>query len=95
MNINNSVKSVIDFLGEKRIEKLKDYVVDSLCENLQDSIDEHWLVIPDIFDEVWDDLFEECKATIKKKYKKIITDEISKRIDLVIYDMKGERSKGK
>lgn len=86
--VNKTLETISEFLGEERIEKLKDYVLQSLMDNLQESIEQHYVVFPSDFDEMWESLFDDCKKEIKKKYKKDITDAMSERIDKWIKEEK-------
>ena len=87
-DISTDIKTIKDFLGDERIECLKDYVVEKLQDNLEESIDDRYLVFPNDFTELWDELFESCKKEIIKRYKKTLTDVMSEKVEEYISKLK-------
>ena len=77
----DSIKDIADFLGKERIDDLKDFVLEQLKENLEDSIQHYWVVFPDNFNSMWEEILADVKKDLKKKYKTAITEVMSKKID--------------
>ena len=86
--INETINTVADFLGKERTDELKDYVLEHLKENLYQSINDHWMVFPTDFDEMFEELFEASKNSIMKTYKKTLTEEIGKKVEEYIETLK-------
>lgn len=80
-NLAGKLNTIADFLGEERVDKLKDYVTQQLMENLNESIRDEWIVLPTDFEMFWDEVFDELKESLRKKYKKVMTVAMNEKLD--------------
>ena len=80
------IKRIADFLGDERIERLKDTVIEMLIDNCKESINEYYLFAD--FTQFVDELQESVSAELKKKYKKVMTEQLSKKIDEYLEGLK-------
>lgn len=74
------VKSVLDFLGETNTEKIKQVITEELINNIRESINHEWIVLPEIITDIVNELAEECKQEIAKQFKEKISKEIVKQL---------------
>lgn len=88
--VSRNMDSIKDFLGEKRIDALKDYVLESLKENLDESIHNNYVAAPDSFDELMEEMIDECGKEIKKKYKKHVSKAMGEKVEWFIENLKKE-----
>lgn len=91
----NDIMSIADFLGEERMEKLKDFIVEKLMKNIDGSINQRWFVLPDEFQNTMYELAEQCREQIIKKYRKKLTDAAEQRVNEMIDELKGEKNGAK
>lgn len=87
-NLADKLNTIANFLGEERVDKLKDYVTQQLMENLNESIRDEWIVLPTDFEMFWDEVFDELKESFRKKYKKVMTVAINEKLDEYINRIK-------
>lgn len=87
-NLADKLNTIANFLGEERVDKLKDYVTQQLMENLNESIRDEWIVLPSDFEMFWDEVFDELKESLRKKYKKVMTVAINEKLDEYINKIK-------
>lgn len=87
-NLADKLNTIANFLGEERVDKLKDYVTQQLMENLNESIRDEWIVLPTDFEMFWDEVFDELKESLRKKYKKVMTVAINEKLDEYINKIK-------
>lgn len=87
-NLADKLNTIANFLGEERVDKLKDYVTQQLMENLNESIRDEWIVLPTDFEMFWDEVFDELKESLRKKYKKVMTVAINEKLDEYINRIK-------
>lgn len=80
-NLADKLNTIANFLGEERVDKLKDYVTQQLMENLNESIRDEWIVLPTDFEMFWDEVFDELKESLRKKYKKVMTIAMNEKLD--------------
>lgn len=69
-----SVNALVELLGETRVEKLKDEIVEVLIERLRDDLDswsEYIFYPPD-----YSELFEQAVKKAEKKIEKIYVDKL-------------------
>ena len=78
--IDKDVKSIMDFLGEKNVEKIRDAMTEALIDNLEESIREDWIVAPDVIEKMWKEITEETV----KKYEDRIKDAMCKEIEKML-----------
>ena len=74
-NLEN-VKSVLDFLGEENVDKIRQELTEAIIDNLNESIEQHWVVLPETFAVMWDGLAEEVFNKYKPKIKKAMGENI-------------------
>lgn len=77
-----SVNALVELLGEKRVEKLKDQIVDVLIEKLRDDFDswKEYIFYPPDYSEI----IERAVTEAEKKLKKIYVDKfVEKGITLL------------
>lgn len=69
-----TVNGLIELLGEKRVEKVKDEIAEVLIERLRDDLDSwgQYIFYPPDFSE----LFEQAVKEAEKKIKKIYVDKL-------------------
>lgn len=87
-NLADKLNTIANFLGEERVDKLKDYVTQQLMENLNESIRDEWIVLPSDFEMFWDEVFDELKESLRKKYKKVMTVAMNEKLDEYINRIK-------
>lgn len=75
-----NVKTVIDFLGEKNADKIRDALTDAIIENLEESVQNNWIVLPTTFNEMYGDICEEVMRKYRKKLKDKMCEEVEKFI---------------
>ena len=80
----STVKNVMDFLGEENLDKIRETMTDALIDNLTESIDKNWIVLPDTFQEMWNEVAEE----VMKKYRKKLKDAMCEQVEQMIARMK-------
>ncbi len=78
------ILSIENFLGKERVEDLKDFVVEKLKENFEDSINNNWVVVPNSFNEFWDSIFKKAYKNIMKEYENKLSDAMVKRMESYI-----------
>ena len=87
-DINETINTIADFLGKERTDELKDYILEHLKENIYESINDHWMVLPTNFDEMIEEMFEASKNSIMKTYKKTLTEAMNKKVEEYIETLK-------
>ena len=92
-----SMNEIAKFLGEARIEDLKDYIVDEIKVDIAESIHDSYIYIisPDEFSKFGDEVFNEVKEELKKKYKKQLKSVLEAKILKVIDDAEKAINKDK
>lgn len=88
----DDIMRVSDFLGEERMERLKDFIVEKLMANIDECISERWFVLPDEFQNTMNELAEQCREQIIRKYRKKLTDAAEQRVNEMIDELKGEKA---
>lgn len=78
----SELKALCELLGTDRTEKLRDYILDAIERDIDDSIDNsyNYVISPDTFTELGEEVFEEVKEELKKKYKKQLKGVFEKKI---------------
>ena len=76
MSAIEDAKTVIDFLGEKNADKIRDALTDAIIENLEESVQERWIVLPTTFNEMYEDICEEVMRKYRKKLKDTMCEEV-------------------
>ncbi len=82
--LNTTFSSISDFLGDERIDRLKDYIVNSLENNLSESIRANWVVLPTEVTELWDDMLCDITEKLVKKYRKKLELALSEKVESYI-----------
>ena len=68
-NPTNKLQTIAEFLGEKRVDDLKDYVLAELKSDFSESIKEYYVVVPSEFENAWNEMLTDIAKSITKKYK--------------------------
>lgn len=82
----NDLQALCELIGTDRVETLKDYILDIMEKDIEESVKEsyNYIISPDTFAEFGVEVFEEVKAELKKKYKKQLKGELELQILKVI-----------
>ena len=90
----NELKALCELLGTDRTEKLKDYILDAIETDIDNSIRNSYdyVISPDTFTELGEEVFEEVKEELKKKYKKQLEGVLEKIILKTISESKPQES---
>lgn len=65
----DKLQTIAEFLGEKRVDDLKDYVLAELKSEFSESLKSEWVLMPSEFDNMWDEMLTDIAKSITKKYK--------------------------
>ena len=68
-NPTNKLQTIAEFLGEKRVDDLKDYVLAELKSDFSESLKSEWVIKPQEFDDAWNEMLTDIAKSITKKYK--------------------------
>ena len=79
--MKNSFSAINEFLGKERLDDLKDFVVEQLKDNLEESIKYRWVVLPTAFGEMWDEMVCDVEKKMIKKYKKVLEEAVSVKVE--------------
>lgn len=84
----SDLKAICEILGTERTEKLKDYILGVIECDIDDSVRDsyNYIISPDTFTALGDEVFEEVKAELKRKYKKQLKGVLESKILKVIND---------
>lgn len=66
---SEKLQTIAEFLGEKRVDDLKDYVLAELKSEFSATINEYYVVAPSEFEEAWNEMLTDVAKSITKKYK--------------------------
>ena len=89
------VGKIIDFLVEENIEKIKTTMTDDLIDNLHESIDTEWIVMPDEVALMWNEMLKKCVKAALKKYQDRITEAIESWIEYMIAEITEKYTDGR
>ena len=91
--IPKSIQTIADFLWQERTDKLKDFVLNSLTANIEESIHNHWLVLPSTVDDLWNDMIDEIRDELYAKYKSKVKKCMQAELEEFISNMcKGDKT---
>ena len=79
----STVKNVLEFLGEENVEKIRTAMTDALIDNLTESIDKNWIVLPSDFSELWNKIADEVGRKYRKKIKGAMEETVEKMIEMM------------
>ena len=65
----DKLQTIGEFLGEKRVEDLKDYVLAEVKGDFYESLREQWLLMPSEFENAWNEMLTDIAKSVTKKYK--------------------------
>ena len=82
----DKLQTIGEFLGEKRVDDLKDYVLAEMKSDFSESLREEWVLMPSEFEHAWNEMFTDIAKSITKKYKgeikalveKVVEDKLAK-----------------
>jgi hypothetical protein len=85
-----TVNGLIELLGEKRVEKVKDEIAEILIERLRDDLDSwgEYLFYPPDFSDIYGQAVKEAEKKIKKIY-------VDKLVQQGLEQLKGENGNEK
>lgn len=73
-------EDILDFLGEKNAQRIKDGLTNAILANLEDSVAQRWFVAPDALQEMLNESF----AKVYKKHHKEMTAAMeAKMLDII------------
>lgn len=64
--------ALISLLGEKNVEIIKNTITDAIINNIEESIEKEYLVLPSEIDSMMNDIFEEMKEELMQEYREAI-----------------------
>lgn len=84
----SDLKAICEVLGTERAEELKDYILGAIENDIDESLRNtyNYVISPDTFTELGEEVFEEVKAELKRKYKKQLKGVLESKILKVISD---------
>ena len=65
----DKLQTIAEFLGEKRVDDLKDYVLAELKSDFSESLKEEWVLMPPEFEKAWNEMLADVAKSVTKKYK--------------------------
>ena len=86
----DKLQTIAEFLGEKRVDDLKDYVLAELKSDFSETIKEYYVVTPSEFKEAWDEMLIDVAKSITKKYKGEIKTIAEKAVEDKLAELKKE-----
>ena len=86
------IRDIAKFLGEARTKELKDYLVHAIENDIDRGIeDSYTYVIPtDEISEMMNEIWEECRDQLMRKYKKKLKGVLEKQIEELLNKYKPE-----
>jgi hypothetical protein len=89
------IRDIAKFLGEARTKELKDYLVHAIENDIDRGIeDSYTYVIPtDEISEMMNEIWEECRDQLMRKYKKKLKGVLEKQIEELLNKYKPEENK--
>ena len=84
--MTEDTKALCKILGTERTEKLKDYILNVIEMDIDDSVRNsyNYVISPETFTEFGEEVFSEVKEELKKKYKKALKGVLEAKILEVI-----------
>lgn len=82
-------QELIKILGSENEQKIKDCITEEIIDNLRESIQYEWVLIPSEIDAMFEEMGKEVLDELKKKYKKElkkVTEEELKRLIVKVAD---------
>lgn len=89
----NGVENFIglcEVLGKENASKVKDAITDVIISNIEDAVEEYWIVPPSAITDMIDGVGEEVAQKIRTKYKKALTAVLEKKINEIIEKAEGQ-----
>lgn len=87
----NEITPIVELLGEKRVEELKDRICDVIIKRVEEDFDawERYICYPPDFNYIFDEAYE----SIEKKLKKMYVDKVLEVAQKTVENMcaKGDR----
>jgi 23S rRNA A1618 N6-methylase RlmF len=71
LNKIKEISPIVELLGEERVEKLKDGIMEIILEQVRDDL-EHWdsyICYPPDFQDAFSEAYDEIRNKLKKMYK--------------------------
>lgn len=65
----DKLQTIAEFLGEKRVDDLKDYVLAEMKSDFSQSLEEEWVLMPSEIENAWNEMLTDIAKSITKKYK--------------------------
>lgn len=86
----DKLQTIGEFLGEKRVDDLKDYVLAEVKSDFSESLKEQWLLMPSEFEDAWNEMLADIAKSITKKYKGEIKAIVEKAVEDKLAKLKME-----
>lgn len=86
----DKLQTIGEFLGEKRVDDLKDYVLAELKSDFYETIKEYYVVAPSEFSDAWNEMLADIAKSITKKYKGEIKAIVEKAVEDKLAKLKME-----
>lgn len=86
----DKLQTIAEFLGEKRVDDLKDYVLAELKSEFHATIKEYYVIAPSEFEDVWNEMLADIAKSITKKYKGEIKAIVEKAVEDKLAKLKME-----
>ena len=81
----SEISAIVELLGEKRVEKLKDEIVDILIERLREDLNDYgeYIFYPPDYSELMETAVKEAEKKIKKIYVDKLVEEGIKKMGVI------------
>ena len=86
----DKLQTIGEFLGEKRVDDLKNYVLAELKSDFSESLKEEWVLMPSEFEKAWNEMLTDIAKSITKKYKGEIKAIVEKTVEDKLAKLKME-----
>lgn len=87
--MGETILALAKILGTKRTEELKDYILEKLKDEVDESFRENWCLDEALVSDAMEEIYAECLKAAKERIIKRLTDKIETKI-LSGIELKGE-----
>ena len=93
----DKLNAICELLGTDRVEKLKDYILGVIECDIEDTVKNsyNYIISPETFEMLGEEVFDEVKEELKKKYKKQLKGVLEAKILKVIDECEGQMKEKK
>lgn len=78
---------IANFLGEENVEKIREYFTGAIIDNIRESVDEYYILIPDDLNDEIEKIILSAKKTLIKNRKEEITKAIEAKLNDYVDDI--------